>query len=150
MTAPVTDLIHTQAWFHDASTAYEEAMVVYRDSQESVADARSAVYSARERLKDLEAAMLVNGGAGQWVIGTGDAKRREAVLRLALRDDESYQVASKELQRLERALDRAEAGRDNAANQMSLQKRRMDAYLSAANLAAATRVLDRDQRGRRD
>lgn len=149
MTAPTLDRIHLQSWFHDASDAYADAMTVYRDELDAVADARMAVYVARERLKDLEAVMLVNGGAGQWVIGTGDAKRREAVLRLALRDDNEYQVASKELQRLERALDRAEANRDSAANQMSLQKRRMDAFLAAAELAAATRILSRDQSSRR-
>ena len=137
MTSLVTDRIHTQAWFHDASNAYEEAIVVFRDEQDQVADARMAVYDARERVKDLEAEMLVNGGAGKYTVGTGDAKRREAVIRLALREDNDYQTASKALEQLERALDRAEANRDNAANQMSLSKRRMDAFLAAASQQAA-------------
>lgn len=137
MTISDRPAVHTQQWFLNASDAYADAMVVFRDEQDQVADARMAVYDARERVKDLEAEMLVNGGAGKYTVGTGDAKRREAVIRLALREDNDYQTASKALQRLERALDRAEANRDNAANQMSLQKRRIDAYLAAASQQAA-------------
>lgn len=134
---PARPAIHTQQWFLEASDAYQDAMVVFRDEQEHVADRRQAVYVARERLKDLEADMLVNGGSGKYTISATAKEKRDAILRLALADSEEYVAAQKSLRSLERELDIAEAARDDAANQMSLQKRRMDAYLAAASQQAA-------------
>lgn len=135
---PTAGELHTQAYFVKASTAYEEAMAAYGDALEVVADAKAALFEAKDRARELEDENTVNGGSGAHTVSPSmTATKRDAVLRLALRDSQSFQDARKALLRAERELDRAETLRDNAANRMAIERRRCDAYLAAANQRAA-------------
>jgi hypothetical protein len=136
---PTAGELHTQAYFAKASAAYEEAMTAFSDSLEVVADAKSAVFEAKDRIRNIEDEVMVNGAAGIYRISAADTnkEKREAKIRLALRDMPEYVEARTAVLRAERELDRAEALRDTAANRMAIERRRCDAYLAAATQRAA-------------
>lgn len=135
---PTAGELHTQSYFVRASAAYEEAMAAYSDALEVVADAKAALFEAKDRARELEDENMVNGGSGKHTVNPSmTASKRDAVLRLALKEDSAFQTARKALLTAERDLDRAEAIRDNAANRMAIERRRCDAYLAAANQRAA-------------
>jgi len=130
--------MHQQAFFVAADAGYEQAMSAYEDALDIVADAKAAVFEARETAKDIEAEYVMNGGHGKWTIGPGMTdKKRDLVVRVGLKNWPDYQAAKKALAAAERELDRAEARRDTAANRMALYRRRMDGYLAASNQRAA-------------
>ncbi len=131
--------LHTQGYFLRSSEAYEQAMVAYSDALEVVADAKSAVFEAKDRMRNIEDEVLVNGGAGKHTISPSmpNKEKRDAVIRLALRETPAYVQARQDVLAFERELDRAEALRDTAANRMAIERRRCDAYLAAANQRAA-------------
>lgn len=130
--------LHLQAYFVKSSAAYDDAMATYADALEVVADAKTVLFEAKDRLREIEDENVVNGGSGVNTISPSmTATKRDAVLRLALRDSAVFQDARRALQKAERELDRAEALRDTAANRMAIERRRCDAYLAAANQRAA-------------
>jgi hypothetical protein len=120
---------------YDFATAIDAADVAYDD----VIDAKARVLAMREVVRDMEAECLVNGGRGNYSIPVGQTndKKRDAIIRLALRDWPQYQEQRLALGEAERELDRAEARRDTALNRMARSRRRMDGYLAAANQRAA-------------
>ena len=136
---PTAGELHTQAYFAKASAAYEEAMTAFSDSLEVVADVKSAVFEAKDRLRNIEDEELVNGGHGLYTVTPSmtTKEKRDAVVRLALKDRSDWQQARVDALTLERELDRAEALRDTAANRMAIERRRCDAYLAAATQRAA-------------
>lgn len=135
---PSVGEVHQQAFYVAADAGYEQAMGSYEEALEVVADAKAVLFEARDRVRDIEAEYIVNGGHGQWVVSPGmTEKKRELVTRVGLKNWPEYQAAKKTLATAERELDRAEARRDTAANRMALYRRRMDGYLAASNQRAA-------------
>ncbi|MCR4340618.1 MAG: hypothetical protein NUW01_12125 [Gemmatimonadaceae bacterium] len=135
---PSVGEVHQQAFYVAADAGYEQAMGSYEDALELVADAKATLFEAREKLRDIEAEYVVNGGHAQWTVSPGmTEKKRELVVRVGLKNWPDYQAARKTLTTAERELDRAEARRDTAANRMALYRRRMDAFLAASNQRAA-------------
>lgn len=136
---PTAGELHTQAYFAKASAAYEDAMAAYADALEVVADAKAVLFEAKDRVRELEDENTVNGGSGKYTVTPSmtNKEKRDAVLRLALKDSQAFQEARRALLKAERDLDRAEALRDTAANRMAIERRRCDAYLAAANQRAA-------------
>lgn len=131
--------LHTQAFFLRADADFAAAIDATDVAVDEVIEAKGRVLELRERQRDMEAENLERGGFGLHTIPPGQTneKRRDALLRLALRDWPEYQALRKELGQAERELDRAEARRDIAGNRMALSRRRMDAFLAAASQRAA-------------
>jgi hypothetical protein len=130
--------LHTQAYFLKASEAYEMAMAAFTDALDVVADAKAAVFEAKDRMRDIEDDEVIHGGHGLYsVAGVTNKEKRDALIRAGLKDRPEYVQARKDVLAAERELDRAEALRDTAANRMAIERRRCDAYLAAANQRAA-------------
>lgn len=129
--------IDSQGYFHAASDEYEAALAEFADQQLLVAEQKAALGHVREELKDIEATVLANGGHGKYVIDTGNAERRAAMLRAALADHQPYAAKRGEVTTAERELAKAETARDHIANVMALMRRRMDMSITATQRAAA-------------
>lgn len=132
--------IHLQEYFHAASAAYEDAATAYASEQEEVADIRAALHGLRDRMEDLESELVVNGGVNNDFITASTAEKRKAQTRLILSRWPDYQQLRKDASKLERDLAQAESRRDAAANQMSLNKRRMEAH--TANVERQSAILN--------
>lgn len=131
--------LHTQSFFLRADADFSAAIDAADVAMDEVTEVKGRVLELREQVRDMEAENLERGGFGIHTVPIGgtNEKRREAILRLALRDWPEYQALRKALGQAERELDRAEARRDIAGNRMALSRRRMDAYLAASNQRAA-------------
>lgn len=130
--------LHTQAFYLRADEDFAAAIDASDVALDQVIEAKSRVLDLRERVKDMEAECLINGGQGIYTFGPQDnEKKRDAKLRLSLKEWDSYQSLRKELGEAERELDRAEARRDTAGNRINHARRRIDAYLAASNQRAA-------------
>lgn len=129
--------IDSQGYFHAASDQYEACLGDFEGQQLFVAEQKALLGHVREELKDIEATVLVNGGHGKYVIDSGNAERRTAMLRAALADHPQYAVKRVEVTAAERDLAKAEALRDHTANVMALMRRRMDMSVAATQRAAS-------------
>ena len=129
--------VDSQAYFLLASDQYEVCLGDFEAQQLAVAEQKAALGHTREELKDIEATVLVNGGHGKYVIDTGNAERRSAMLRAALADHSQYGAKRAAVTQAERELARAEASRDHTANVMALMRRRMDMSVAATQRAAS-------------
>lgn len=129
--------IDSQAYFHASSDQYEACLGDFEEQQLAVAEQKAALGHTREELKDIEATVLANGGHGKYVIDTGNAERRAAMLRAALADHPQYAAKRADVTQAERELARVEASRDHTANVMALMRRRMDMSVAATQRAAS-------------
>lgn len=133
-------LVHKQEFFLRAAEGYAEAMRAYEDASEALGNLKVTLAEAREQLKDMEADTICNGGRGNtFVLSAKSADVRTAHIRKALHDWPEYQAIAQQARETERDIARVESGRDKAANDMSLNRARMNAH--TANVERQTALL---------
>lgn len=132
-TAP--GVVDSQLWLVDAAEAYRHAKEAYYEAREDVLQNASQADRLRGLMKDAEAEAICNGAA------TGkNSEERDASLRVYLATNDeaaAWRSARDQLRTYELAKSQAENVADMAANEMSLQKRRMEAHTANVHRAAA-------------
>ena len=102
----------------NAIIAYEQASSRFLDCCYGALDARDRLNPLRDAVRDLEAAVMANGGLGELQITGSNEKAREASLRTILAGYPAYRDAVALVRQAERALAEAEGNRDDASNDM--------------------------------
>lgn len=129
---PPVITLDSEEYFVDASAAYFRANSDYNEALEDVAQAEDKIRDLRRSISDVESEAIVNGE-----ITGSNAETRKASLALWSAKEPRVIEANGLLRKEELRKSRAEAMRDVASNEMSVQRRRMDAFIAVTNRAAA-------------
>lgn len=127
--------IDSPAYFAEAAADYQRARDSYYEARDDALTNASEAERLRGQLKDAEAEAICNGVA----LGKNEVERT-AALRVYLATDpaaEPYRQAAAAVRSYELAKAQSENVAEEAANTMSVARRRMDAYIAATNRAAA-------------
>lgn len=133
-TAPVREIVRIDhaGYFSEAATAYQRAASDYAEALEDAAQWADTANDIKARMRDVEAEAIVNGMAE----GKNE-RERDAALRTYLAGLTVYRAATTELRQADLRKSRADNLAHVAANEMSVQRRRMDAHIAWVQRAAA-------------
>lgn len=129
--------IASSVYFNDAVSRYDDARKRYYLEREKAITLREDLFTAEAEGKDIEAVVIANAGAERQPIDGKNAETREAQLRLILAGVPRYRAAVESVAFIKKEIALAELRADDAGNEMSLAKRRMDRSIQEISLAAA-------------
>ena len=130
-------------YFRDAEHSYSEGRKRFYDQRKEHLRLRDMAAAMDLEMKDIEAEMIANNGTEGHPLDGRNAETRDAQLRTILKTHRAYQQIQDRLitVRIDAAVAEVEAA--DAANEMSLAKRRMDRGTAETQLEAAT-LMSRD------
>lgn len=130
-------------YFRDAELSYSDARQRFYQQRKDHIRLRDMVLAMDTEMKDIEAELVANNGTEGHPLDGRNAETRDAQLRTILKTHHPYQQLQARLitVRIDAAVAEVEAA--DAANEMSLAKRRMDRGTAETQLEAAT-LMSRD------
>jgi hypothetical protein len=135
---------------------YRSAMSDYEDAQSQRGELAAGLPALkakrdeeRERVKDAEAVVLLNGGVEGHAVTGSNTEARAAALRMALAHCEDYQVRLATLRATERAVGECEAAMDELSDTMRACRLRVE-FMTAWNYREAAVEGGREFRRNRD
>jgi hypothetical protein len=120
----------------DAIDTFEGAREVWEEIAIDLPKSKAALAELREQLKDIEAVVLVNGGAEGQPIDGKNAEIRDAQLRLALKKSPEYEAKLRQIRTLEASLAENDVQMEHAANAMKGARLAIE-YLTSWNYRVA-------------
>lgn len=130
-------MIDTQQFFEDAARAYRDATEYYGDNKSALFEAKASVTAIKQRIDEIVASVIVNGGTDEVPLEGKNAEQRAAQLTVALSMLPHHTTTQAELREAEKRAAMAEARMEDAANSLSLHRREMDAHIAWVTREAA-------------